>query len=202
MAKSAAVRNRSLHRWGALTIAVPFLVIICTGILLQFKKKSDWIQPPEQSGVGGNPTLPFSRIMEIVRAVPEVEIKSWDDVDRLDVRPGQGVVKVRSKNHWEIQLDTRTGKILQTAYRRSGIIEHIHDGAWFHPAVKWGIFVPTAFVLLGLWGTGLYLFVLPYRVRRRNRVVGGRQEKRRIGRDPKAEHPSEKSPIELDRAGG
>jgi hypothetical protein len=38
-------------------------------------------------------------------AVPGAGIREWQDIDRLDVRPGKGVVKVRTENHWELQID-------------------------------------------------------------------------------------------------
>ena len=41
-------------------------------------------------------------------------------------------MKVRAKNNWEIQLDLEKGTILKTAFRRSDIIEQLHDGSWFH----------------------------------------------------------------------
>ena len=76
---------------------------------------------------------------------------------------------MQAKSGWEVQVDTGTGKVLQTAYRRSDTIEMLHDGSWFHDRVKLYVFLPVAFVLLGLWITGVYLFVLPYGVRWRRR---------------------------------
>ena len=55
----ASLLNRKLHRWGALLAALPLLVVICTGILLQLKKESDWIQPATMRGEGEVPTLDF-----------------------------------------------------------------------------------------------------------------------------------------------
>jgi len=75
------------------------------------------------------------------------------------------MVKVRSKNNWEIQIDTQSGTILQQAYRRSDIIESIHDGSWFHDKVKLWIFLPTGVVLFILWITGVYMLILPYIVK-------------------------------------
>ena len=75
------------------------------------------------------------------------------------------MVKVRSKNNWEIQIDTQSGTILQQAYRRSDIIESIHDGSWFHDKVKLWIFLPTGIVLFILWITGVYMLILPYTVK-------------------------------------
>jgi len=80
------------------------------------------------------------------------------------------MVKVRSKNNWEIQIDTQSGTILQHAYRRSDIIESIHDGSWFHDKVKLWIFLPTGIILLILWISGVYMLILPYTVKwKRNR---------------------------------
>ena len=57
------------------------------------------------------------------------------------------------------------------AYRRSDLIESLHDGSFFGgDFAKLGVFLPTALVLCVLWGTGIYLFFLPYMVRRRRRA--------------------------------
>ena len=113
-------------------------------------------------------TLSFNRILDIATTVPEAGIKAWKDIDRLDVRPGKGVVKVRAKNRWELQIDTTNGVVLQVAVRRSDLIESIHDGSFFHESFKLWVFLPAAIVLAGMWGTGIYLFLFPY-ISRRNR---------------------------------
>lgn len=161
--------NRKIHYWLSIAVALPILVIICSGLLLQTKKHFDWVQPVELRGAGKNPSLSLPQILEISRSVPEAEIKDWDDVNRVDVRPSRGMLKVTAKNNWEIQIDTETGAVLQTAYRRSDIIESIHDGSFFHENVKLWIFLPAGIVLLLLWLTGIYLFVLPIWVRRRRK---------------------------------
>jgi uncharacterized iron-regulated membrane protein len=161
--------NRVFHRWGALVTAVPVLVVILSGLLLLWKKDVAWIQPPTCKGGSEELTLGFGRILEISRMVPEAEVRSWNDIARLDVRPSIGMLKVRGVNGWEIQLDTKTGDVLQVAYRRTDLIESLHDGSFFHDKAKLGLFLPSALVLLGLWITGIYLFVLPYLTRRRRR---------------------------------
>jgi len=169
---SAAVWNRKVHRWGAVLALAPILLVIATGLVLQLKKESDWIQPPTVRGAGGDPAIAFATILEAARGVPEAEIATWDDIDRLDVRPNKGVVKVRAKNRWEVQVDTTTGEVLQVAYRRSDLFESLHDGSWFHDRAKLWIFLPSGLVLLGLWVTGVYLWLLPHRVRRRKQLNG------------------------------
>jgi uncharacterized iron-regulated membrane protein len=167
------ILNRKLHRWGAVAVALPFLVVILTGILLQLKKQFDFVQPPEQRGtVAASTTLTLEQILATARTVPQAGIREWEDIDRIDVRPGKGMLKVVGMSRWELQLDLATGAVLQTAYRRSDLIESIHDGSFFHPIAKLGVFLPSAIVVLGLWITGIYLFLLPYRVRR-NRARAG-----------------------------
>ena len=163
--------NRKVHYWASIVVAVPILIFIVSGLLLQTKKQFAWIQPPELRGAGKKPTVSLPQILEISKNVPEAEIESWDDINRLDVRPSRGMLKVWAKNNWEIQIDTETGAILQTAYRRSDIIESIHDGSFFHDYVKMLVFLPSGIALLLLWLTGIYLFVLPIWIRRRRKII-------------------------------
>jgi len=165
---SAPKWNRKLHRWGAIVIVLPLIIVMSTGVLLLLKKSSNWIQPPSMSGSSEELTISFNRILDIARQVPEAEVNGWDDIDRLDVRPATGMVKVRCKNRREIQIDTHTGEILQVSVRRSDLIESIHDGSFFFDGAKLWIYLPTATILIGMWGTGIYLFIRPY-IARRNR---------------------------------
>jgi len=159
--------SRLWHRWGSIIALLPITIIVVSGIVLQLKKVSPYIQPPTQRGAGTEPAIGFERILEVARTVPEAEIESWEDVDRLDVRPGKGVVKVRCKNRYEVQIDTETAEILQVAVRRSDLIESIHDGTYFNDHLKLWVFLPAGIVLATLVITGIHLFLLPYVVRRK-----------------------------------
>lgn len=111
--------NRISHRWGSIAIAVPLLVVIATGLLLMLKKEVAWIQPPTQKGSTKQLELTFGQILDSAKSVQEAEIEGWEDIDRIDVRPSKGLLKVQGINSWEIQIDAVTGEVLQTAYRRS-----------------------------------------------------------------------------------
>ena len=161
--------NRKIHYWGAIIIALPIITVIATGLLLQLKKEIDWIQPPTHSGQASIPTLDLSGFLEISMSIPEAKISSWADINRIDLRPLKGIAKIRAKNNWEIQIDHQTGEVLHVAYRRSDTIESIHDGTFFHDKAKLGLFFPAACILLILWGTGLYLFLLPYLAKNKSR---------------------------------
>ena len=167
---SAAKWNRKVHRWGAVIAALPLLVIMASGVVLQLKRESAWIQPPTQHGTGTELLLPWDQVLEVTKGVPEAGVESWADIDRLDVRPSKGMLKVRCKNRWEVQIDTSSGKVLSSTLRRSDWIESIHDGSWFHDSFKLWVFLPTGLILCGLWVTGVYLWLLPHLVRRRRKT--------------------------------
>lgn len=154
--------SRKIHRIGAIIIALPLLIVIVTGLILQVKKQFTWVQPATVRGVSKTIAVSFEEILEVAKTVPEAEIKSWGDINRLDVRPSKGVVKVRGENNWEVQIDTKTLDVLQVEFRRSDIIEAIHDGSWFHDSFKLWVFLPSAIILLFLWFTGIYMYFIPY----------------------------------------
>ena len=160
-------QSRVFHRWGSIIALLPITIIIFSGIVLQLKKVSSYVQPPTRSGAGTEPAIGFDRILEVARNVPEAEIETWEDVDRLDVRPGKGVVKVRCKNRYEVQIDAETAEILQVAFRRSDLIESIHDGSFFNEHFKLWVFLPAGILLALLLVTGIHLFFLPYLARRK-----------------------------------
>lgn len=167
--KALNIWSRKLHRWVSLAIGLPVALVIATGLMLQVKKESDWIQPPTAQASGGDPTLAMADLLDIARGVEEMRIAGWDDIDRIDVRPAQGIAKVRASNRWETQIDLATGEVLQTAYRRSDLIESLHDGSWFGDFAKLYVFLPAGLGLFALWLTGLYLLVLPWWARRARR---------------------------------
>jgi len=158
---------RKIHYWISPFIFIPILIILSTGILLQLKKQSDWIQPPIQQGVSNIPSIEFEEMLEAAKSVPEAEINSWEDIDRIDVRPDKGISKIRSNNQWEIQIDNQTKEILSVEYRRSDVIESIHDGSFFTDYVKFGWFLPAAILLIFMSISGIYMFLLPLFMKRK-----------------------------------
>jgi uncharacterized iron-regulated membrane protein len=153
------------------------LLVIVTGLLLQVKKQVTWVQPPTQKGSAPDetPAIAWARILDVARQQPAAKINNWQDIDRLDVRPGKGIVKVRSKSHWELQLDLQTAELLSSTKRRSDWIESLHDGSYFSDAAKLWLFLPNGLILLGLWLTGCWLWYLPLS-RRKPRKVNAQQK--------------------------
>jgi hypothetical protein len=164
------VLNRKVHYWASFVVALPLLAIIATGVLLQLKKQSTWIQPAEQRGTGTVPQVGLDRILEQAMLAPEAGVTGWDDIDKLDLRPSKGVGKVILHNGWEVQIDLGTGAVLQTAYRRSDLIESLHDGSFFGGDwTKLGLFLPAGVGLLLLWLGGMWMWWVPFSAKRRTR---------------------------------
>ncbi len=159
--------SRRLHRWGALLTVLPLVLVIGSGLLLQVKKQVPWVQPAEQRTAVSVPGLSWDLILAAARAMPEAGVTGWADIDRVDVRPSKGILKVITTSRWEAQLALADGAVLQTAYRRSDLIEHLHDGSFFGDPIKYWIFLPAGILLFGLWLTGIYLWVLPTLTRRK-----------------------------------
>ena len=160
---------RQVHYWLSLAVFLPAGIMFFAGIVLMLKKDVDWIQPPTTRGVAEAqlPAASFEQMVEAAREHPQAGIADWSDIDRIDLRVDRGIAKLRAKSGWEVQVDTQTAEVLHVAYRRSDLIETIHDGSFFTDGVKYYLFLPTGILLIVMWGTGIYLFLLPRLAKRR-----------------------------------
>ena len=172
-----SILSRRFHRWGAIAIGLPLMLVIGSGLLLQVKKQFTWVQPAEHRTDVPVPAMDWDVILRAAQAVPEANVTGWEDIDRLDVRPGKGILKIISVNRWEIQMALGTGEVLQSTYRRSDLIESLHDGSFFGDSAKLTIFLPSGIVLFVLWLTGLYLWLLPYLTKRKRRRLEAAKER-------------------------
>jgi hypothetical protein len=168
------VLNRRVHYWTSAIVALPLLIVICSGILLQLKKHWAWVQPVEQRGSVTAPVIGLSQVLASLKGEPSLNVTSWDDVERLDVRPAKGIAKAMLTSGVEVQVDLGTGAVMQAEIRRSDWIESLHDGSIFGAATKLGLFLPAAVALLVLWlgGMWMWVFTLVHKrlVRRRHRA--------------------------------
>lgn len=169
MASSWNRWSRKLHRWGALLTFIPLFLVVVSGLLLQVKKQVTWVQPATVKGNAAVPQIEWQQVLDSASGVPAAQVESWEDIDRIDVRPGKGVAKVQCQNRWEVQVDLKTGEVLAANYRRSDFIESLHDGSFFSDEAKLWVFLPNGLILMGLWCTGVYLWWLPIGVKRKKR---------------------------------
>ena len=155
---------RQIHHWASPLIMLPLGLVVVTGLMLMLKKDITWIQPPTVRGEAPSalPEQSFEELFAIATQIEELDLHAWEDLARVDVKPDKGVVKFIASNNWEAQIDTSSGEVLQVAFRRSDIIESLHDGSFFASWTKKAIFLPSGIVLFAMWGTGIYLFALPH----------------------------------------
>lgn len=175
MRRTLNLWSRRLHRWGAIITLLPVGFIVLAGLVLQVKKQWTWVQPPTLRGSSpGEPGITIDAILNAARSAPEAGIETWADIERLDLQPGRGIVKVQARSSWEVQIDLATAEVLQVAYRRSDLIESLHDGSFFGEAVKLGVFLPSGVILFSLWLTGIWLWLMPHLAKRASRAARGK----------------------------
>jgi uncharacterized iron-regulated membrane protein len=162
------------HKWTGTILAVLVGLTACTGFLLLIKKKVDWIQPPTERGAEGE-LADFLRIQDVIAialAQNHPAFQSFDDIERIDVRPDKRVHKIHSHHEYaELQIDAITGEVLSTDVRRSDWLESLHDGSFFGSFVHEWVMPIVPIALLFLIFSGIWLWIEPMvrRARRRKR---------------------------------
>ncbi len=161
---------RLIHYWLTAFTLFTVAMVAVTGVLLAVKKEFDVLQPPTAEGTSpGLPATRLDRLLAAVTAEPGRSALTWNDIDRIDVRPGDGIAKLILDDRTEYQVDLHTLKVLQTGYRTSDFVETLHDFSVLGDWGKYLLSLPTGIALLVLWGTGAYMFVKPMLVKRRKR---------------------------------
>ena len=166
-----SLRNfRKLHRYLGIVLSILLLISALTGILLSLKKDVDLIQPPTQRGESKDlqdwkPLEELSKTAET--ALYQLEpSQAGNSIDRLDIRPSKGIVKVLfEQQQWEVQIDGTSGKVLSIGRRHSDWIESLHDGSIISDLFKLISMNFLGFGLIVLLLTGLWLWYGPRRFR-------------------------------------
>ncbi len=167
---------RSYHKYVGLGIGLILLISALTGIFLAWKKDIDLLQPPTQKGEASELTawLPLQQLADSAQLAMWHYHPEGKDlaIDRMDVRPAKGVIKVLfEKGWWEVQVDGSTGRVLSIARRHSDWIEKVHDGSIVSDGFKLLSMNVLGIGCLVMIATGLWLWYGPkvYRQMRRHR---------------------------------
>jgi uncharacterized iron-regulated membrane protein len=156
---------RTTHRWIGITASIFLLVIAATGFLLATKDTFGWVKPPTHSGAeveGLEQVVSLDQAAQSAFALGIDELKTRDDIERIDYRPGKNVFKiVTHRGYHEVQVCGRTGDVLNVATRVDQIAEDIHDMSFFAENLKlYGL--PIVAVLLFCLGlTGVCIYFIP-----------------------------------------
>ncbi len=161
---------RQIHYWVSLPLLVTIFVIAASGTLLALKKDFAALQAPTQAGSApGDLHRPVAELVAAVARLPGRQGTGWREVDRIDVRPADGVAKVVLNDRTEVQVDLATGNVLQVGYRTSDLIETIHDFSILGGWAKYVFSLGSGIAVLAMGATGAYLFLLPVIIKRRKR---------------------------------
>ena len=167
-----------VHLWLGVLSTIALIGISITGILLNHKR-----------GLGLMPDVPHAPTGEFTAAIPLERMAyaalvaapreakgDWKEgdpvdiglIDRMDVRPRNGFVKVRlrDKASMEMTVDINTGTVIHTGRRGDVFLEKLHSGEIFG-GVSFVILSDIAAIALVLTLiTGYWLWLVPKLSRR------------------------------------
>lgn len=155
------------HLWLGVLFTVVLLGLSVTGILLNHKRGlglMPQVENPAPHALGAS--LPLADLADRARAAAGLD-EATAPIDRMDVRPGDGYVKVRFDDPaWtEVTVDLATGTALHVGERGDVFMEQLHSGELF--GKKWVYLSDAAAVALTvLLVSGYWLWLAP-RWRRR-----------------------------------
>ncbi|MEX2178306.1 MAG: PepSY-associated TM helix domain-containing protein [Gemmatimonadaceae bacterium] len=153
------------HLWVGIVITIALTVICVTGILLNHKRGLGLMPEVDRdSSAPFTSALPLAELARLaMAAVPSAE---GDDpavrVDRMDVRPRDGLIKVRLRDaaSTEVTLDLSSGRVLHVGRRGDVFLEKLHSGEIF--GRRWVLLSDAAAVgLLITLITGYWLWLFP-----------------------------------------
>lgn len=152
------------HLWLGVVFTVMLTVISITGILLNHKRGLGLMPDVAHAPTAPFPdALPLSRLAGIaLTAVPPNDSLNVAYVDRMDVRPRDGFVKVRLRDasSTEVTIDLTSGRILHVGPRGDVFLEKLHSGEIFGGR---GVLLSDAgaVALVITLVTGVWLWLVP-----------------------------------------
>ena len=151
-----------VHLWVGVVVGAILLVVSVTGVLLNHKRGLGLMPEVEHT-----PSAPFEGALPLPALVRAAEGHAGPGVasggvDRMDVRPDDGLVKIRFRDRrvTEVTVDLATGGILHSGERHDVFLEKLHSGEIF--GSRWVLLSDLAAVAaMILVASGLVLWLVP-----------------------------------------
>jgi uncharacterized iron-regulated membrane protein len=118
------------HLWFGLATTALLLIVALSGVLLNHKRGLGLMPDVAHSPAGPfTAALPLPELQRAAEAAVGAAAAAGG-VDRMDVRPGDGVVKVRFNDRevTEATLDLVTGEVVHVGRRGDVFLEKLHSG--------------------------------------------------------------------------
>jgi hypothetical protein len=148
------------HLWLGIALSGMVLILSISGILLNHKRALGLMPdvPHEPSGDFAD-ALPLAELVRLADAAAPAAGERG--VDRLDVRPRSGLIKVRFRDDvvTEVTLDINSGRVLHVGERNDVFLEKLHSGEIFGDSwILLSDFAAVALIILIVSGYWLWLF--------------------------------------------
>jgi uncharacterized iron-regulated membrane protein len=144
---------RKYHRIISIFIALPFSIILLTGLVLLLRNQFEFIQP-EAIKMEKNSSLNYLTYEQIIEKTGAPQ----EQIDQIILRPKKFHLAIRLKNGEELQMHPQTGEILKKAMRRTNFLIDLHQGSLAGDFGQYFIAFPTALGLVFLLISGLIIF--------------------------------------------
>ena len=166
------------HLWVGVLVTIALLVIGVTGILLNHKRGLGLMPDVEHApNAPLGAALPIAELAAIaMREVPGADTSAVARVDRMDVRPRDGLIKVRLRDSasTEVTLDLTSGAVLHVGRRGDVFLEKLHSGEVF--GSPWVILSDIAAVgLIITLISGYWIWLFPKWSHAGRRTQGGEE---------------------------
>jgi hypothetical protein len=155
-----------VHLWIGVLFTAVLLVIGATGILLNHKRglglMPDVAHEPAAAFASALSLDSLARIALRAAAPTDESPGELHHVDRMDVRPRDGYVKVRLRDarSTEATIDVTSGRVLHVGRRGDVFLEKLHSGEAF--GGRWVLLSDAAAVALVITTiTGYWLWLAP-----------------------------------------
>lgn len=159
------------HRWISLLIIIPLLITTTTGALLLLRGNINWIQPPS---LKLNHVGQWATIEQVKRALIQdsrTQHYQWQMLSSVIYKPSKGVIQLRTRDNFLIQLDGASAEVLSIAPRRTGWLIQLHEGSYWGKGARLFVFLPAALGLFLLLVSGAILMVKHYKRKFRKHFV-------------------------------
>lgn len=167
--RKARGRSRGWARWmfyshlwlGVITTGI-VLIICVTGVLLNHKRPLGLMPDVPNESPGALPaSLPLAQLAARAEGAVRPEVAATG-IDRMDVRPGDGFVKVRfdDRQVHEVTVDLASGRVLHVGLRNDVFLEKLHSGEIFGGG--WTLLSDLAAIALAILViSGYWLWLYP-----------------------------------------
>lgn len=148
------------HVWIGVVATALVIVVSITGILLNHKSTLGLMPDAESVEAGLEDALPLA---DLVRSAEGAvgNLVAVAGVDRMDVRPDKGFMKVRFADRvvTEVTVSLQTGEVLAVGERNDVFLEKLHSGEIF--GAGWILLsdaLAVGLILLLVSGTWMWLY--------------------------------------------